>query len=60
VKLSLRFQIPESLAEECEAVEEVRPPHSVVGISEFQWCRDEIPSLTHRWSREIDDCECAT
>ena len=35
VLLSKRFQISESLAEECEAVGEARPPRRVAGISEF-------------------------
>ena len=35
VVLSKRFQISESLAEECEAVGEARPPRRVAGISEF-------------------------
>ena len=38
--LSKRFQISESLAEECEAVGEARPPRRVAEISDFQWCRD--------------------
>ena len=57
--LSKRFQISESLAEECEAVGEARPPRRVAGISVFQWCRDGISSLTHRCGREIDDRGCA-
>ena len=36
--LSKRFQISESLAEECEAVGEPRPPRRVAEISDFQWC----------------------
>jgi hypothetical protein len=31
----------ESLAEECEAVEEARPSRSVVGINGLHLCRDE-------------------
>ena len=38
--LSKRFQISESLVEECEAVGEARPPRRVAEISDFQWCRD--------------------
>jgi len=35
VSLSLRFRIFESLAEECEAVGEARPPRSMARISDF-------------------------
>ena len=59
VFLSKWFQISESLVEECEAVGEARPPRRVAGISVFQWCRDEISSLTHHCGREIDDRGCA-
>ena len=57
--LSKRFQISESLAEECESVGEASPPRRVAGINEFQWCRDRISSLTQRWGRETDDRGCA-
>ena len=40
--LSKRFQISDSLAEECEAVGEARPPRRVAEISDFQWCSDGI------------------
>jgi hypothetical protein len=49
------FQISESLAVECEAVDEVRPPCRAAKISDFQWCCDGSVLLKHRWSREIDD-----
>jgi hypothetical protein len=63
---SKRFQISESLAEECEAVDEVvsnkrfQISHAEwLGISEFQWCCEGMSSLSLRWSREIDDRGCA-
>ena len=46
--LSLPLQISESLAEECEAVGEARPPRRVVRISVFLWCCDGIVLLKHR------------
>jgi hypothetical protein len=40
--LSLRLQLLESLVEECEVVEEPRPPRRVAKISGFLLCRDEV------------------
>jgi hypothetical protein len=40
--LSLRLQLLESLVEECEVVEEARPPRRVAKISGFLLCRDEV------------------
>ena len=59
VVLSKRFQIFESLTEECEAVGEARPPRRVAKISGFHWCRDGSFLLSQCWSREIDDHGCA-
>jgi hypothetical protein len=45
----------ESLAEECEAVDEVRPPRRVAKISVFHcYCDGSVP-LRQRWSRGIND-----
>ena len=49
--LSKRFQISKSLAEECEAVGEARPPRRVARISGFHWCRDGSFLLSQHWSR---------
>jgi hypothetical protein len=40
--LSLRLQLHESLTEECEAVEDVRPSRRVARISGFPLCRDGV------------------
>ena len=60
VMLSMRHQISESLAEECEAVGEARPPRRVAKISGVHRCCDKSVLLMHRWSREIDDLVCAS
>ena len=57
--LSERFQISESLAEECEAVGEARPPRRVARISVFHRHCDGSVLLMHHWSRGIDDRVCA-
>jgi hypothetical protein len=50
-----RFQMSESLAEECEAVDEARPPRRVAKISVFHcYCDGSVP-LRQRWSRGIND-----
>ena len=56
VLLSEQSQVSESLAEECEAVGEARPPRRVARISGVHWCCDESVLLTHHWSRASDDC----
>ena len=48
--LSLPLQISESLADECEAVGEARPPRRVAMISCVHWCCDGSVLLTHHWS----------
>ena len=55
VVLSLRLQISESLAEECEAVGEARPPLRVARISGVHCCCNGSVLLTHHWCRGIDD-----
>ena len=56
--LSEQFQISESLAEECEAVGEARPPRRVARISVFLRRRDGSVLLKYHWSRGIDDRVC--
>jgi hypothetical protein len=56
--LSERFQLSESLAEECEAVGEARPPRKVVKISVYHRRCDESVLLKHHWSRGIDGRLC--
>jgi hypothetical protein len=50
------LQISESLAEECEAVGEARPPRRVTGISGFHRRYDESFMLKLHWDRGITDC----
>ena len=57
--LSERFQLSESLAEECEAVGEARPPRRVAMISVFQRRCDGSVLLKHHWSKGIGDRVCA-
>ena len=45
--LSEWFQISESLAEKCEAVDEARPPRRVARINVFYWHRDGSVLLKH-------------
>ena len=59
VMLSKQFQISESLAEECEAVGEVRPPRRVARISVFHLRCDGSVLLKHHWNRGIDGRVCA-
>ena len=59
VSLSSRFQISESLAEECEAVGEARPPRRVARISGFLRRCDVSVLLKLHWDRAIDDRVCA-
>jgi len=47
VVLSLRLQISDSLAEECEAMGEVWPPRRVARISGVHWCCDGNVLLMH-------------
>jgi hypothetical protein len=53
--LSLRIQIPESLAEECEAVGEARPPRRVAKISGFSFVPRWSVLFLFPWIRGIDD-----
>jgi hypothetical protein len=53
------LQISESLAVECEAVDEARPPRRVAGISGLHWCHDGSSMPTLCWSRGIGDLFCA-
>ena len=53
--LSERYQISESLVEECEAVGEARPPRRVARISVFHRRCDGSVLLKHHWSRGVDD-----
>ena len=57
--LSERSQLSESLAEECEAVGEARPPRRVGRISVFHRRCDGSVLLKHHWSRGIDGRVCA-
>ena len=57
--LSKQFQISESLAEECEAVGEAKPPRRVARTSIFHQRCDGSVLLRHHWSRGIDDRVCA-
>ena len=56
--LSERFQLSESLAEECEAVGEARPPRRVARISVFLRRCDGSVLLKHHWSRRINNHVC--
>ena len=58
VSLSLRFQISESLAEQCEVVGEARPPRRVARFSVFHRRCDGSVMLKHHWSRGIDGHVC--
>jgi hypothetical protein len=57
--LSYQLQISESLAEECEAVDEARPPRRVARIGGLHWCRNGSLLLTACWSRRAGDQVCA-
>ena len=59
VLLSEQCQVSESLAEECEAVGEARPPRRVARISVFHRRCDGSVLLKHHWSRGIDGRVCA-
>jgi hypothetical protein len=54
-----RFQIPESLADECEAAGEARPPRRVARIGDSPWCcHGSVPSK-QRWSRGVNGRVCS-